>query len=402
MSTASVTQTGGAATVAVTVSRGLQGAIGATGATGATGETGAAGPNSVTSATTSDGTCDLVIDTLQASGSTAITTDANSSTPFNVKIADGSSFPRRVIQFTNLGNSEFAYLNVAVFGDNTVWTLGGNGGTLAVTDDPRFTDARTPLAHTHSVSDIVSVSSNSLIGRHAGGSGAAQEVTVGNGLEFSGSGIRREALTGDITASAGSNSTTLAGTIAGNKTFTGDLSFTSTTRPTSAGTGTPEATSLITRADGDARYGGPFYDLDGSASHSESAATTPVKTVVLPVGTYLIEYAKLHAVHTDTTSRTVTITVNFTGGTATIQDRGIQSHVQSGNILGLTYASQGASLTQSVAITNASPSFGAGAHYFTGRIVVTAETTLRIFGFCSVTPTNPISYETSGILRKIA
>ena len=168
------------------------------------------------------------------------------------------------------------------------------------------------------------------------------------------------------------------------------------------GTGTPAATSLITRADGDARYGGPFYDLDGSASHSESAATTPVKTVVLPVGTYLIEYAKLAISHTDTTSRTVSITVNFTGGTVTMQDRGIQSHPQSCNIIALTYTGQGATLAQSIAITNASPSFGGGAHYFTGRIVVTAETTLQIFGFCSVTPTNAITYETSGILRKIA
>jgi hypothetical protein len=37
-------------------------------------------------------------------------------------------------------------------------------------------------------------------------------VTVGNGLEFQGSGIRRSALTGDVTASAGSNTTTLANT----------------------------------------------------------------------------------------------------------------------------------------------------------------------------------------------
>jgi len=37
-------------------------------------------------------------------------------------------------------------------------------------------------------------------------------------------------------------------------TYAGTAAFTSTTRPTSAGTGTPAATSLITRADGDARY----------------------------------------------------------------------------------------------------------------------------------------------------
>jgi hypothetical protein len=37
-------------------------------------------------------------------------------------------------------------------------------------------------------------------------------------------------------------------------TISGSAAFTSTTRPTSAGTGAPEATSLITRDDGDARY----------------------------------------------------------------------------------------------------------------------------------------------------
>jgi phage-related tail fiber protein len=67
-----------------------------------------------------------------------------------------------------------------------------------------------PSAHDHVVSDITPVSGRHLIGRHANGNGDAQEVTVSGGLEFSGSGIRRAALTGDVTASAGSDSTTLA------------------------------------------------------------------------------------------------------------------------------------------------------------------------------------------------
>jgi hypothetical protein len=54
------------------------------------------------------------------------------------------------------------------------------------------------------------ISSHHLVGRHAGSTGSMQEVGVGNGLEFQGSGIRRSALTGDVTASAGSNSTTIA------------------------------------------------------------------------------------------------------------------------------------------------------------------------------------------------
>jgi len=57
---------------------------------------------------------------------------------------------------------------------------------------------------------IQNIDSQKLIGRHGGGSGSPQEVGVGNGLEFSGSGIRRSALTGDVTASAGDNATTIA------------------------------------------------------------------------------------------------------------------------------------------------------------------------------------------------
>jgi len=50
-----------------------------------------------------------------------------------------------------------------------------------------------------------------LLGRDTAGAGDTEELTVGGGLEFTGSGgIQRSALTGDITASAGSNATTLA------------------------------------------------------------------------------------------------------------------------------------------------------------------------------------------------
>jgi hypothetical protein len=47
-----------------------------------------------------------------------------------------------------------------------------------------------PTAHDHVVSAITPVSGRHLIGRHANGSGDAQEVTVSGGLEFSGSGIQ--------------------------------------------------------------------------------------------------------------------------------------------------------------------------------------------------------------------
>lgn len=55
------------------------------------------------------------------------------------------------------------------------------------------------------------ITSDRLIGRDTASSGDPEEISVGGGLEFSGSaGIQRSALTGDVTASAGSNSTTIA------------------------------------------------------------------------------------------------------------------------------------------------------------------------------------------------
>ncbi len=55
------------------------------------------------------------------------------------------------------------------------------------------------------------IATDRLIGRDTASSGNPEEVSVSGGLEFSGStSIQRSALTGDITATAGSNATTLA------------------------------------------------------------------------------------------------------------------------------------------------------------------------------------------------
>lgn len=55
------------------------------------------------------------------------------------------------------------------------------------------------------------ITSDRLLGRDTASSGDIEELTVGGGLEFSGSGgIQRSALTGDVTATAGSGATTIA------------------------------------------------------------------------------------------------------------------------------------------------------------------------------------------------
>jgi microcystin-dependent protein len=76
-------------------------------------------------------------------------------------------------------------------------TSAGDGATTIANDAVTFAKMQT-------------ISSEKLMGRHGGGSGNAQEVSVGNGIEFHGSGIRRAALTGDVTATAGSNTTAIA------------------------------------------------------------------------------------------------------------------------------------------------------------------------------------------------
>lgn len=58
---------------------------------------------------------------------------------------------------------------------------------------------------------MVNIATDRLIGRDAASTGNPEEIAVGGGLEFTGSaGIQRSALTGDVTATAGSNSTTIA------------------------------------------------------------------------------------------------------------------------------------------------------------------------------------------------
>ena len=97
------------------------------------------------------------------------------------KIADGT-----------VSNTEFQYLN---------------GVTAAIQTQ---LDGKAPLVHTHVPADIINVSHLSLLGRHAAGTGSAQEITLDGGLEFQGSKIRRSALTGDVTASAGDHVLTIA------------------------------------------------------------------------------------------------------------------------------------------------------------------------------------------------
>lgn len=92
----------------------------------------------------------------------------------------------------------------------------------------------------------------------------------------------------------------------------GAWSFSSTTRPTSSGTGTPAATSLITLTDADTRFGGPVYTsfLASNTSYTNDATGTTILSVELPTGTYQMDvFARFTA-----NSANSKITPAITGG----------------------------------------------------------------------------------------
>ncbi len=96
---------------------------------------------------------------------------------------------------------------------------------------------------------------------------------------------------------------TQLGLMSGAVTAAGNWAFPSTTRPTSAGTGTPAANSLITRADGDARYR-PTTTVRASANVNVTSSTafvnmTGLSVAISETGLYRIRAAVNATVETN-------------------------------------------------------------------------------------------------------
>lgn len=84
------------------------------------------------------------------------------------------------------------------------------------------------------------ITTDRLIGRDTASTGNPEEISVGGGLEFTGSaGIQRAALTGDVTATAGSNATTIANDAVTNAKLADMAEATFKMRAAGAGTGDP-------------------------------------------------------------------------------------------------------------------------------------------------------------------
>jgi hypothetical protein len=84
------------------------------------------------------------------------------------------------------------------------------------------------------------ISSAHLIGRHSTGNGHPQSIGIDGGLELQGANLRRAALTGDVTASAGNNATTIANDAVTNAKLANMAQATIKGRQAGAGTGDPE------------------------------------------------------------------------------------------------------------------------------------------------------------------
>lgn len=117
--------------------------------------------------------------------------------------------------------------------------------------------------HPIAVGAITPVTSDRLIGRDTAGSGAAEEITVGGNLEFTGSGgIQRGALSGDVSASAGSGTTAIGADKVLNTMLDNMAQSTIKGRAVGAGTGDPtdltatQATAILDNLVGDSGAGG--------------------------------------------------------------------------------------------------------------------------------------------------
>lgn len=107
------------------------------------------------------------------------------------------------IEFTGSGGIQTG----ALTGDVTK----SAGGTVTAIGAGVIVDADVNAAAGIVVTKLASSATDRLFGRDTAAAGAGEELTVGGGIEFTGSGgIQRSALTGDVTATAGSNTTAIA------------------------------------------------------------------------------------------------------------------------------------------------------------------------------------------------
>jgi hypothetical protein len=150
---------------------------------------------------------------------------------------------------------------------------------------------------------IENIGNAKLLGRHSSGNGVVQTIGIDGGLELQGANIRRQALTGDVTATAGNNTTTIAnGVVTAVKTSSGvqaSLALADTAlQPTTAATGAviDFVSSKVFNSPSSPATGNITDNLTGAKigvvqkvyHNSGTAPTVPAGWVLLGSGTYTI------------------------------------------------------------------------------------------------------------------
>src|SRR5262249_12479502 len=123
------------------------------------------------------------------------------------------------------GSYTQANITVDAQGRLTAAATGSTAATFQLTGDVTGGPSTSPLATTIAndavttvkiadgqvtLAKMANIATDRLIGRDTTGTGVPEALTVGGGVEFTGSGgIQRSALSGDVAASAGSGTTTI-------------------------------------------------------------------------------------------------------------------------------------------------------------------------------------------------
>lgn len=186
---------------------------------------------------------------------TLLLADDFGSIPSNLNIGASQSVRR------NAGDSAFEAWTVGTLatqsGTFSGTSSGTNTGDVTLTGTPDYItisgqaitrgqiDLATDVTGDLPFANIAQITTDRLLGRDTAGTGDIEQLTVGGGVEFTGTGIQRSALTGDVTASAGSNSTTIA-----NDAVTlakmANMATSSLIYRKTGGTGDPEVNTLAT------------------------------------------------------------------------------------------------------------------------------------------------------------